>query len=415
VRRAKGDRGALLISCPLMIIAALGGCGGGPTAAPPIGVTPGSAGTSKSTSPEPSPTSTSVTKPRESLSADQPCAALVRKMSMSERVGQLLMVAISSGGMGASEKTVIDRTRAGSVLLLGNSTAGMQAIQGVVGRVRDAARRPEGVKVLLAADQEGGQVQRLKGPGFTRIPPATIQARKSDAQLRRDAYQWGRELKAAGIDADLAPVADVVPRTMAWLNQPIGQLRRGYSSSPKTVAAKVTAFTEGMDEAGVATAVKHFPGLGRVRGNTDFMTRVIDRTTTRDDAALAGFSAAVAANVDMVMVSSAFYRKIDDEHRAAYSTVIIGDMLRKDRGFSGVVISDDLAAAAMRTLPPAERATRFIAAGGDLLIIGDAGLATTMADAIKDEASDDPDFAKRVTQSAARVVAMKERRGLADC
>jgi beta-N-acetylhexosaminidase len=117
----------------------------------------------------------------------------------------------------------------------------------------------------------------------------------------------------------------------------------------------------------------------------------------------------------MVMVSSAFYTKIDDEHRAAFSTVIIGEMLRDDLGFPGVVVSDDLAAAAMRTLPPGERAIRFVRAGGDLLIIGDASLATTMANAIKDEASDDPDFAKQVTGSAARVVAMKERRGLASC
>jgi beta-N-acetylhexosaminidase len=416
VRRARGDWRALHISCALMIIAVLGGCGALPTAAPPIDVTPSEpADTSKSTSQNPSPTNKSLAKPSESFTADHPCAALVRTMSMSERAGQLLMVAIRSSGMSASERTTIDQTRAGSVLLLGNSTAGMEEIQEVVGRVRDTARSPKGVKVMLAVDQEGGLVQRLKGPGFSTIPPATVQAKKSDAQLRRDAYKWGRELKAAGIDADLAPVADVVPRTMVWLNRPIGHLRRGYSSSPKTVADKVTAFTEGMNHAGIATAVKHFPGLGRVRGNTDFMTRVLDRTTTRHDAALAGFSAAVGAKVDMVMVSSAVYRKIDDEHRAAYSSVIIGEMLRKDLGFSGVVISDDLAAAAMRTLPPGERATRFIAAGGDLLIIGDPSLASTMAEAITDEASDDADFAKRVTQSAARVVAMKERRGLASC
>ncbi len=340
---------------------------------------------------------------------------LVSKMSRSEQVGQLLMVAVSSSGISPSEKEIVDQTRAGSVLLLGNSTAGMQAIRAVVRRVRDAARSPEGVDVMLAADQEGGLVQRLRGPGFTRIPSATVQAKQSDAELRENAYEWGRQLRSAGIDANLAPVADVVPSAMVWMNQPIGQLRRGYGSSPKTVAAKVTAFTEGMNRAGVATAVKHFPGLGRVRGNTDFMTRVVDRATTRHDDALAGFSAAIDAEVDMVMVSSAFYRKIDDEHRAAFSTMIIDDMLRKDLGFSRIVISDDLAAAAMRTLPPDERALRFIQAGGDLLIIGDASLATTMADAIKDEASDDPAFAKRVTESAARVVAMKERRGLARC
>jgi beta-N-acetylhexosaminidase len=351
----------------------------------------------------------------ESFTIHHTCAQVVSTMSLSERIGQLLMVGISSRGISASERTIVARTRAGSVLLLGNSSAGRHAIRRVASRVRQAARSPEGVQVMLAADQEGGLVQRLKGPGFTTIPSATVQAKQSDAELRENAYDWGRQLRSAGISANLAPVADVVPTAMVWMNQPIGQLRRGYGHSPKRVAAKVTAFTEGMNRAGVATAVKHFPGLGRVRGNTDFMTRVVDRAMMRHDEALAGFSAAIDADVDMVMVSSAFYRKIDDEHRAAFSTMIIDEMLRKDLGFSRIVISDDLAAAAMRTLPPDERALRFIRAGGDLLIIGDARLATAMADAIKDEASDDPAFAKRVTESAARVVAMKERRGLARC
>jgi beta-N-acetylhexosaminidase len=336
-------------------------------------------------------------------------------MSLSERVGQLLMIGVQSGGISGSEETIVEDTRAGSVILMGNSTAGTHAIRRVVNDVQSAARSPEGVQVMLAADQEGGLVQRLKGPGFTRIPPATVQARQSDAVLQRNAYDWGRELKAAGIDANLAPVADVVPMTMVWVNQPIGQLRRGYGQSANKVAAKVTAFTEGMDRAGVATAVKHFPGLGRVRGNTDYRSRVVDTKTTRDDADLAGFKAAIAADVDMVMVSAATYRKIDEDHRAAFSSMIMEDMLRKDLRFSGVVISDDLAAAAMRVLPAEERARRFISAGGDLMIVGDPEQATEMADALKDEASDDAAFEERVTQSAARIVAMKARRDLAHC
>ena len=406
--------GRVRISCALLIIAALTGCGMVPTTGPPIAVTP-SGLTTKHLSPTSSPSGATAPTLAESFTASETCTELVRSMSLSERVGQLLMVGVSSRGIRASEKAIIDRTRAGSVILLDNSRAGMEAVSGVVSSVRDAARRPEGVEVMLAADQEGGLVQRLKGPGFKTIPPATIQARQSDAQLRRNAYDWGRQLKDAGIDANLAPVADVVPMPMAWVNQPIGQLRRGYGSSPKLVSAKVAAFTEGMDRAGVATAVKHFPGLGRVRGNTDFVSRVVDTRTRRQDAALAGFSAGVDAGADMVMVSSAFYPKIDAEHRAAFSPMIIDELLRKDLRFSGVVISDDLAAAAMRGVSPEDRARRFIRAGGDLLIIGHAGLIAGMADAIKDEASDDPDFAQRVTSSAARVVAMKQRRGLAEC
>jgi beta-N-acetylhexosaminidase len=416
VGSAKSGRRAWLVAPALMVIAALPACGAVPTATPRIAEAPaGSASTSKPQVPPPSLSTPARRAPAQSSTADRSCAELIESMSLTERVGQLLMVAISSSGMRGSEKEIIHRTRAGSVLLLGNSTAGMERIRGLASRVRDASRSPEGVTVMLAADQEGGLVQRLQGPGFTTIPSATNQAKQSDAQLRRNAYDWGRELKSAGITANLAPVADVVPFGMVWMNRPIGQLRRGYGQSPKKVAAKVSAFTEGMDRAGVATAVKHFPGLGKVRGNTDYVSRVVDTKTTRKDPALAGFRAAVDAGVDMVMVSSAIYTKIDDDHRAAFSTKIMNDMVRDDLGFSGVVISDDMAAAAMRVLPAEDRARRFIRAGGDLLIIGDARLATSMADAIRDEAADDPDFAKQVTASAARVVAMKERRGLARC
>jgi len=413
VHPARSGRRAWLVTCALMIISGLSACGAAPIAAPSIGARP--SGSVKPANPTPTASRTTTTTPTESFTVNQPCAELVANMSLSERVGQLLMVGVRSTGTSQSERAILARTRAGSVILLGNTAAGIQPIRGVVGRVRDAAPSPESVEVMLAADQEGGLVQRLKGPGFSPIPSAARQARQSDAKLRRNAYDWGRQLSSAGINANLAPVADVVPTNMIWINRPIGQLRRGYGPSPRTVAAKVAAFSYGMDRAGIATAVKHFPGLGRVRGNTDYMTRVVDSTTTRHDDALAGFEAAVAAGVDMVMVSSAFYSKIDDEHRAAFSTMIIGEMLRDDLGFTGVVISDDMAAVAMRTLPPDERGLRFIRAGGDLLIIGDASIATTMADAIKDEAADDPDFARRVNESAARVVAMKERRGLAHC
>ena len=414
MRPATRSRRAWLVGCPMTIIAMLGGCGVPPTAAP-VGVTP--SGSTRPSPADPTSSQSARTGPAsaESFTVQDGCAQVVASMSLSEQVGQLLMIGVSSTGISDSEKTVVEETRAGSIILMGNSTAGTRAIRRVVSNVQSAARSPEGVQVMLAADQEGGLVQRLRGPGFSTIPSASLQARQSDAALQRNAYDWGRELKAAGIDANLAPVADVVPMTMVWVNQPIGRLRRGYGQSPNQVAAKVAAFTEGMDRAGVATAVKHFPGLGRVRGNTDYMSRVVDTRTTRDDAALSGFRAAIEADVDMVMVSSATYRKIDDDHRAAFSSMIMEEMLRKDLRFSGVVISDDLAAAAMRILPAEERARRFTRAGGDLMIVGEARLASRMADAIKDEASDDAAFEKRVTESAARVVAMKERRGLARC
>ena len=147
-----------------------------------------------------------------------------------------MMVAVSSDGVSSSAATAIDDSRAGSILLLGNTTAGAARVSGVVDRARAAARTPKGIDPMLAADQEGGQVQRLQGKGFDRIPSAQRQAEQSPSELESDATRWGRQLKRAGIDAALAPVADVVPKDLQDRNQPIGVLRRGYGSSPAAVA-----------------------------------------------------------------------------------------------------------------------------------------------------------------------------------
>jgi beta-N-acetylhexosaminidase len=336
-------------------------------------------------------------------------------MTEKEQVGQLFMMGVNSGGLSKGDVDVLAAGKVGSILFLGNSTAGSSAIHRLTDRVRSKAKSPKGVRVMLTVDQEGGLVQRLRGPGFDRIPSARRQALLSDGALARSAKVWGRQLKKAGIDANLAPVADVVPTAWESINQPIGVLHRGYGPDRAVVAAKASAFIAGMNRAGIATSVKHFPGLGRVRGNTDFEAHVVDHSTTRHDRSLAGFRAGVKSGVDMVMVSTAYYAKIDPNHRAAFSKTVLKTMLRKDLGFVGVVISDDLAARAVRDLSPGQRAVQFLNAGGDLIIVGDPRLAPAMIKAVIAKAKADPKFAAAITAKATRVLTMKARRGLADC
>jgi len=374
--------------------------------------TPSSAASTLRSAPSatPSPTSTPTPTPQPVR-----CADLASSLSLRDQVGQLMMLAVSSDGVGSAAATAIDQSRAGSVILLGNTTAGAARVAGVVEQARRAARTPKDIETMVAADQEGGQVQRLQGPGFDRIPSAQRQAQLSPADLESDAARWGRQLRRAGIDANLAPVADVVPKGREGTNEPIGVLRRGYGSNPAAAARHVTAFVEGMDAAGVATSVKHFPGLGKVRGNTDLTAEVVDTTTTRRDEDLQPFAAGVDAGTDMVMMSSAYYAEIDASRRAAFSPTIIKGMVRGDLGFTGVVISDDLAAAAMRDLSPGQRMLRFLRAGGDLAIVGDPSLADRMADAVVEEARADSELAAAVETSTVRVLQLKDRRGLADC
>lgn len=372
---------------------------------------PTSPGVSASATPDPASPS-----PSASPSGASACADLVAGMDRSEQIGQLFMPGVGVPAWNDSVATTFDQARVGTVLLLENTEIGQSGVKDLSDRITAAVNQPDGVELMVAADQEGGMVQRLQGEGFDTMPAATDQAQLGDDELRRSAEVWGKQLRQAGIAINLAPVADVVPADIGAANEPIGALDRGYGPDVEVVSAKVGAFTEGMDAAGVATAVKHFPGLGRVRGNTDLESHVVDDTTTRDDADLSGFSAAVDQGVDMVMVGSAIYSQIDADNPAMFSETVIEEMIRQDLGFDGVVISDDVGAAkAVAHLTPGERAVDFLSAGGDVVIDADPSILPAMVQAVSDKAAADDEFAAEVEAKATRVVTLKAARGFADC
>ncbi len=356
------------------------------------------------------PASGASTATPEPTPAAPPCTAEAASLDLAEQVGQLIMVGVGVD-LTSTESSVISTYHLGSVIVMGSTPGG-------AGQVATLAAKLEALGgeggMLVAADQEGGQVQRLKGPGFSTIPSAAQQAGLSNARLESRAKQWGEELAGAGVSLDLAPVADVVPVANRTTNEPIARLGRGYGSVPRTVSAKVAAFSAGMHAAGVAVAVKHFPGLGAVQGHTDFAASVVDDTTTPGSPLLRPFRDAVADGADAVMVSSARYDRIDPDHLAVFSPTVIG--LLRGWGFDGVVISDDLgAAAAVHDVPASERAVWFIRAGGDLALTVHAATAGTMASGLQEAADADPELATRVAESAARVLALKASLGLYHC
>ena len=404
------------------VVVALGmlaaGCTSGPTAGPTAEPTAASTPTVTST---PSSTSEGPATPSQSRSSASASGAgtpttSCGDLSLTEQVGQLFVMGVTASGPSSAELETLGDLEVGGVIMMGNTRASADEVRRLTDGVRSAGKQPDGVTVMVSVDQEGGQVRRLQGTGFTAMPSAATQAEWSDAELTSRATQWGTELKGAGVDLDLAPVADVVPASVGTANRPIGALGRGYGSNPKVVAAKVSAFVTGMHAGKEATAVKHFPGLGRVRGNTDFATKVVDSDTTRDDPLLAGFDAAQAAGVDLIMVSTAYYTKIDPDHPAAFSSTVINGMLRQDRDYDGVVVSDDLGVAkAVAAFSPGDRAITFLQAGGDVVVDVDPSTVDDMVSAVLDKAKADPAFAKRVAQSADRVLQLKSRHGLARC
>jgi beta-N-acetylhexosaminidase len=346
------------------------------------------------------------------------CAdTVLASMTEAQRIGQLFMVGLKYNQLSSTTRSAIAKYHFGSVWFSQKTSVGVTALRAVSNAVQAQATLAgtHHVRFFIAANQEGGYVQALNGPGFDVIPTALTQGTWSTTTLRARAARWGRQLRAAGVNLNFAPVADVVPPGTDATNAPIGKLKREFGHYVSVVSPHVTAFIVGMRDAGVATTAKHFPGLGRVRGNTDYTSGVTDTVTTRHDAYIQPFARAVGAGVPFAMVSLATYTRIDPAHLAAFSSTVMRTMLRGDLGFHGVVMSDSLSAAAVSSIIPGSRAIRFLTQGGDMIVLGPLDQAITMAQAIAARAAVNSWFRARVNNAALHVLRAKQAAGLLPC
>ncbi len=229
----------------------------------------------------------------------------------------------------------------------------------------DCAGRP----LLIAADNEGGRVMRLSPRlGYLDSPSARELGRAGDlAYTRLEARRMGATLRRAGINWNLAPVVDVAVNP---LNPAIVALGRSFSSDPDRVIAQARAFIEGMHEAGILTALKHFPGHGSsLRDSHAGFTDVTD--TADPDRELAPYRALIALGLaDSVMTAHVFNRGLDPWDPATLSRYTVQRILRGRLGYHGVVVSDDLLMGAIiRHYGLEEAAVKALDAGVDVLLI----------------------------------------------
>ena len=338
-------------------------------------------------------------------------------MTEGQRIGQLFLLGLGGNQLGPAEVNEIQADHVGSVWFVDRTDAGVAAIRHVADAVQAQVSGPAtlNVRFFVAANQEGGMIQALQGPGFSMMPSALVQGGWATSTLQSRATSWGQELRAAGVNMDFAPVMDVVPPGFDAQNQPIGALQREYGHDPATVGSHGAAFLRGLHLAGEAVTLKHFPGLGRVTGNTDY-TRATDNVTTINDPYLQSFKQGIASGADFVMVAIATYARIDSSHLAAFSPIVIGQMLRGTLGFQGVIVSDDLGAtAAVANIPAGDRALAFLSAGGDLVTSKTADATHAMVLAVRTRAAADPAFLARMNDAALRVLREKQGFGLLPC
>src|SRR5438128_2550402 len=277
------------------------------------------------------------------------------------RPGQALAVGFEGTRIPDDLVALAERAGLGGVVLFARNCPSLEAVLALT-----AAARTLGPDVLTLVDHEGGLVHRLPAP-FTRFPPPAAVGRSGDPQLARAvARVMARELRAAGFDSGLAPVLDCL---LDPANKVIGD--RAFGAAPDVVAACGVAFVEAMRSEGLIPVAKHFPGHGRTAVDSHLALPDVD--ATMDDLErwdLVPFRAALGAGCPAVMVAHVRYPVLDPALPASLSTEVIGGLLRRRLGFSGLVLSDDLEMAAVAsTWGVAGAARRFLAASGDLALV----------------------------------------------
>ncbi|MEO6999395.1 MAG: glycoside hydrolase family 3 protein [Terracoccus sp.] len=222
--------------------------------------------------------------------------------------------------------------------------------------------------LVLAVDEEGGDVTRLHFATGSPHPGNAVLGRLDDLELTRaSAGAIGLELTASGITLDLAPVVDV---NSADDNPVIGV--RSFGREPALVARHAAAFVDALQSVGVAACAKHFPGHGDTTTDSHLALPRIDvPREVLAERELEPFRAAVAAGTACIMTSHIVVTAIDAEQPATFSHLLLQGLLRDELGFDGVVVTDalDMAGASAETGIP-EAAVRALVAGCDLLCVG---------------------------------------------
>lgn len=320
----------------------------------------------------PAPTPAKESADNEPANGTSPAAyvdSLMRRMSVEEKVGQLFMVGFPGQIMGYEVRTLVEDYHVGGVILFGRNVDSPAQVAYLTNQLQQAAATNGArIPLLIAADQEGGMVNRL-GPKATIFPGQMALGATGSVELaRRQGEITGQELRAVGINVNFAPVVDVNnnPR-----NPVIGI--RSLGEDPQAVSRLASAYIEGLQSTGVMATAKHFPGHGDTSVDSHAGLPVVDHPRERlDKVELAPFRAAIDAGVRAIMTAHIVFPAIDSTPGlpATLSAKVLTGLLREEMGFSGLIFTDALEMGAIdKTYGTEEAAVMALRAGANMMLV----------------------------------------------
>ncbi|ACZ25449.1 glycoside hydrolase family 3 domain protein [Veillonella parvula DSM 2008] len=296
------------------------------------------------------------------LSPEQKVDKLVANMSDADKVGQLLMIGIHGTTLNDDAKFMLNEYRVGGIILFDRNMESKDQVKTLITDINKAGKSAGLTPLFLGIDQEGGAVARMDDK-LIKVPPAEEVGKMPVEQAVSLAKQSGAELKDLGFNINFAPVAD--------LGLTYG---RSYSTSPDEVVRYAGAVGKAYDEAGLWYSYKHFPGIGKTDVDLHADTSIVpvskETLLSEDTKVFIDLIKQSKPNTYTIMVSHAMYPQIDPDHPASLSKAIITDWLRKDIGYNGVVVTDDMDMGALaKHYTFGDMAVQSILAGSDILLV----------------------------------------------
>ena len=280
-----------------------------------------------------------------------------------EKISQLLMLGIIGEELSEFERSAWQRYPPGGVILFARNCVDPLKTRDLVAELQEISIKASGLPLIVAIDQEGGPVVRLKA-GFPEFPGAKILGAEADLEKTRTTAQGlAKALLEIGINCNLAPVADLFQASSRVLRD------RCFGADPELVAGQVKAYIEGLQSGGLAACVKHFPGHGTVVEDSHKMLPVSPLERSELAPHLIPFAAAIAAGVKIMMAAHLKFPAIDSQS-VPFSSLFLNEIARLELGFSGLLLSDDLDMAAVAGLPLAQVMVEGVKAGLDMALWG---------------------------------------------
>lgn len=287
-------------------------------------------------------------------------------LTLKQKIGQMMLVGFPSAKIDAHLSELLDSYDAGNIILFSRNIENRDSLVLLVDSIQKRMIENTGIPAFLAVDQEGGMVTRLKKE-CTFLPGNMAFAASGTEMTYRAGQIAGTELRALGINLNLAPVLDVNNNPS---NPGIGV--RSYSDDPAKVAEYGSAYIKGLQENGVAASAKHFPGKGDCEVDAHIGLPLIAHSVERlESVELLPFCCAIEAGVDAIMVSHVLFPALESERLpATLSSKIQTELLKTKMGFEGIRITDCLEMGAIADhYGTVNAAVQAVMAGADMICV----------------------------------------------